>query len=189
MSLDLRPAFAGRSQELGTKPCVNTKTYTKPATPMSYGPSIEDLRVSIDRAEAEGIARADMVLRLNFRDASLIKRSPSVSVDEVSFEGGDMRFVGVRIVVGQVASAACGARRARSSAPRTPGQEDQGQVDQAYSHRPRRRWRLSRPLRPPPLLKRLLTRKKKLRWRLRNLQRFKSPRRVRPGPRPSTGSG
>ena len=81
---------------------MNAKTYIKPATPMSYGPSIEDLRVSIDRAEAEGIARADMVLRLNFRDASLIKRSPSVGVDEVSFEGGEMRFLGVRIVVGQV---------------------------------------------------------------------------------------
>jgi hypothetical protein len=81
---------------------MNTKTYAKQTQPMSYGPTIEDMRVLIERAEADGVERADMLLRLTFRDASLIKRSPSVGVDEVSFEGGDMRFLGVRISVGPV---------------------------------------------------------------------------------------
>ena len=53
--------------------------------------------------ESEGIPRQDMLLRLTFRDASLIKRSPSVGVDEVSFADGYMRFLGVKIVVGPVA--------------------------------------------------------------------------------------
>jgi len=81
---------------------MNTKTYAKQTQPMSYGPTIDDMRVLIEKAEAEGVARADMLLRLTFRDASLIKRSPSVGIDEVSFEGGDMRFLGVRITVGPV---------------------------------------------------------------------------------------
>ncbi len=81
---------------------MNAK-HSKQTQPMSHGPSIDDLRVAIDRAEAEGIARPDMLLRLTFRDASLIKRSPSVGVDEVSFADGHMRFLGVKIVVGPVA--------------------------------------------------------------------------------------
>ncbi len=77
---------------------------TSPAQPMmSYGPTIEDLRTAIVRAEDEGVVRGDMLLRLTFRDASLIKRSPAVSVDEVSFANGEMRFLGVRIVAGPVA--------------------------------------------------------------------------------------
>jgi len=81
---------------------MNAKFNARQTQPMSYGPTIDDLRVSIAKAEADGVERADMVLRLTFRDVSLIKRSPSVGVDEVSFEHGEMRFLGVRIATGPV---------------------------------------------------------------------------------------
>lgn len=74
--------------------------------PMSYGPTIDDLRAAIRRGEDDGVQPADMLLRLTLRDVSLIKRSPSVGVDEVSFAGGDMRFLGVRIVQGPYAISA-----------------------------------------------------------------------------------
>ena len=83
---------------------MNARNSYQPTPPrMSYGPTIEDLRVAIVKAEAEGIERSDMLLRLTFRDASLIKRSPSVGIDEVSFADGDMRFLGVKIITGPIA--------------------------------------------------------------------------------------
>jgi hypothetical protein len=66
-------------------------------------PSIADLRAAIDRAEADGVDRGDMVLRLTLRDESTIKRSPTVALDEVSFADGQMRFLGVKVVAGAVA--------------------------------------------------------------------------------------
>ena len=81
---------------------MTSKSSTKQTQPMSRGPTIEDLRIAIDRAAGEGVERADMLLRLTFRDASLIKRSPNVRIDEVSFADGEMRFLGVRAVVGPV---------------------------------------------------------------------------------------
>lgn len=63
------------------------------------GPDIAEIRSAIDRAETQGIARGDMLLHLTFRDEALIKRSRAVGVDEVSFVDGQMRFVGVKVVV------------------------------------------------------------------------------------------
>ena len=48
------------------------------------------------------MSRDTMLLRLTFRDESLIKRSPEVGLDEVSFIDGEMRFVGVRVKVGNI---------------------------------------------------------------------------------------
>jgi hypothetical protein len=62
-------------------------------------PDIADLRSAIDKAETQGIDRGDMLLHLTLRDESVIKRSRSVGVDEISFADGEMRFIGVRVVV------------------------------------------------------------------------------------------
>jgi hypothetical protein len=70
---------------------------TQPAAPRA--PDIADLRSAIDKAETQGIDRGDMLLHLTLRDESVIKRSRSVGIDEISFEGGEMRFVGVKVVV------------------------------------------------------------------------------------------
>jgi hypothetical protein len=78
----------------------------KTQTQAPRAPDIADLRSAIDKAETEGIARGDMLLHLTFRDEAMLKRSRSVGVDEVSFADGEMRFVGVRVVVsaGAIAS-------------------------------------------------------------------------------------
>ena len=73
------------------------------APPGARAPTIAELRSAIDRAEAGGVDRHDMILRLTLRDESTIKRSPSVSLEEVSFAGGEMRFMGVKVVAGAVA--------------------------------------------------------------------------------------
>jgi hypothetical protein len=66
-------------------------------------PGISDLRQLIQKAEEAGGDRDSMILHLTFRDASLIKRSREVGVDEIRFADGEMRFLGVRVVVGDVA--------------------------------------------------------------------------------------
>jgi hypothetical protein len=71
-----------------------TQTATAPRAP-----DIADLRSAIDKAETQGIERGDMLLHLTLRDESVIKRSRSVGIDEISFADGQMRFVGVRVVV------------------------------------------------------------------------------------------
>ena len=47
-----------------------------------------------------------MTLRLTLTDASQIKRDPSVPVDDISFIDGEMRFLGVKVVQGSVATSA-----------------------------------------------------------------------------------
>ena len=74
------------------------KTQTATAT-APRAPDIADLRSAIDKAETQGIDRDDMLLHLTLRDESVIKRSRSVGIDEISFADGQMRFVGVRVVV------------------------------------------------------------------------------------------
>lgn len=65
-------------------------------------PGIGDLRQLIQKAEEAGGDRDAMTLHLTFRDASLIKRSREVGVDEIRFADGVMHFLGVRVVVGDV---------------------------------------------------------------------------------------
>lgn len=60
-------------------------------------------REQIEAAVAEGVAPDDMVLRLTLRDTSLLSRDPAVAVTDISYAGGVMRFLGVRIEKGGVA--------------------------------------------------------------------------------------
>jgi hypothetical protein len=62
-----------------------------------------EFREAIERAEADGGVRADMVLRLTLRDAADLKRDRSVSVEDISFTGGVMRYIGVEVAPGGVA--------------------------------------------------------------------------------------
>ena len=63
----------------------------------------EEFRQAIEKAEADGALRADMVLRLTLRDAADLKRDRSVAVADISFAGGEMRFMGVLVTPGGVA--------------------------------------------------------------------------------------
>jgi hypothetical protein len=59
-------------------------------------------RSEIEKAEADGIARADMMLRLTLRDVHQLKRDPALAVADISFAEGVMRFLGVKIEQGGV---------------------------------------------------------------------------------------
>jgi hypothetical protein len=71
-------------------------------TPVKIRNPVEDIRAVIAEAEARGVKRKNMLLRLTHRDASVLKRSPAVADAEVSFEGGGMSFLGIAVEVGNV---------------------------------------------------------------------------------------
>jgi hypothetical protein len=59
-------------------------------------------RGQIEAAVAEGVSREDMTLRLTLRDTHLMSRDPATPVADISYAGGEMRFLGVRVVKGGV---------------------------------------------------------------------------------------
>ncbi|MGZ3274382.1 MAG: hypothetical protein ACXU82_07105 [Caulobacteraceae bacterium] len=59
-------------------------------------------KTEIESAAAEGIDPDDMALHLTLGDAELLKRDRTVPISDISFAGGTMRFLGVRVVKGNV---------------------------------------------------------------------------------------
>lgn len=59
---------------------------------------VAKLRAAIELAEAEGVAKDAMVLRLTLRDESDLKRDRSIPVEEIRFADGQMTFLGVKVV-------------------------------------------------------------------------------------------
>ena len=59
-------------------------------------------RTQIEAALADGVAAEDMTLRLTLRDTSLLTRDPNTPTADISYAGGEMRFLGVRIETGGV---------------------------------------------------------------------------------------
>jgi len=63
-------------------------------------------RAQIEKAEAEGCARGDMILKLTLGDASLLKRDSDVAVSDIGFADGTMTYLGVAIQEGGVTQSA-----------------------------------------------------------------------------------
>lgn len=61
-------------------------------------------RTKIEKAEAAGVARDDMILRLTLSDVSRLRRDRNLAVTDISFVDGVMRFLGVRVDEGGVAA-------------------------------------------------------------------------------------
>ena len=59
-------------------------------------------RDQIERAEAKGAARGDMLLRLTLSDVSQLKRDPNLALEDISFSEGVMRFLGVKVAQGGI---------------------------------------------------------------------------------------
>ena len=59
-------------------------------------------RSEIEKAEAGGVARTDMTLELTLSDASELKRDRGLPVADISFAGGVMTYLGVKVVQGGV---------------------------------------------------------------------------------------
>ena len=65
-------------------------------------PPAVHFRGEIEKAEAAGLAREDMTLRLTLTDVSKLKRDASLAVADISFSGGAMWFLGVKVEAGGV---------------------------------------------------------------------------------------
>jgi hypothetical protein len=61
-------------------------------------------RGQIEAAVADGVLPDAMILRLTLRDATLMSRDRDTPVADISYAGGVMRFLGVRVEKGGVAS-------------------------------------------------------------------------------------
>jgi hypothetical protein len=59
-------------------------------------------RDQIEAAVAEGVAPADMTLKLTLGDTHKLKRDPKVALADISFAGGVMRYLGVKVEQGGV---------------------------------------------------------------------------------------
>jgi hypothetical protein len=85
-------------QETPMPPKVPIATPPRPRAP--------EFRTAILEACAEGCRVEDLVLHLTLRDAAMLKRDPTVSVDEIAFGADGMQFLGVKVVSGGVAESA-----------------------------------------------------------------------------------
>lgn len=76
----------------------------KPPPPSRLESPDRRFRGQIEAAIAEGVAPEVMVLRLTLRDVTLMSRDHATPVADISYSGGVMRFLGVRVEKGGVAS-------------------------------------------------------------------------------------
>ena len=72
-----------------------------PAAPSRISPANQFLR-EIEKAEAEGVTRANMTLQLTLSDAQKLKRDAGLAITDISFSEGVMTFLGVKVEQGGV---------------------------------------------------------------------------------------
>ena len=73
------------------------------SVPARRGPPARVFRTQIEAAEADGVDRNDMTLRLTLSDVTALKRDRDLPVADISFAGGVMRYLGVKIEQGGIA--------------------------------------------------------------------------------------
>jgi hypothetical protein len=66
------------------------------------GSAAEEARLAIEQAEADGVKRAAMTLRMTLRDVSELKRDPKVAMADISYGPDGMRYLGVAVDQGGV---------------------------------------------------------------------------------------
>lgn len=59
-------------------------------------------RTEIQHAASEGVVLDELALHLTLGDVELLKRDRSLPVADISFTGGTMRYLGVKVVKGDV---------------------------------------------------------------------------------------
>ena len=74
---------------------MSTANAPKPAR--RRGTAAEEARLAIEQAEADGVARDAMTLRMTLRDASELKRDPKVPMADISYGPDGMRYLGVAV--------------------------------------------------------------------------------------------
>ena len=81
---------------------MQLKSMSRQPTPARRGPPAGVFRSQIEAAEAEGVDKDDMTLRLTLRDATALKRDRDLPLADISFTGGVMRYLGVKVEQGGV---------------------------------------------------------------------------------------
>jgi hypothetical protein len=66
------------------------------------GSAAEEARLAIDEAEADGVSRDAMTLRMTLRDVSELKRDSKVPMADISYGPDGMRYLGVAVDQGGV---------------------------------------------------------------------------------------
>jgi hypothetical protein len=66
------------------------------------GSSAEEARLLIEAADADGVKRAAMTLRMTLRDVSELKRDPKVPMADISYGPDGMKYLGVAVDQGGV---------------------------------------------------------------------------------------
>ena len=81
---------------------MSPTSHTKPTR--RRGSSAEEARLVIEQADADGVKRKVMTLRMTLRDASELKRDPKVPMADISYRDGEMTYLGVAVEQGGVTS-------------------------------------------------------------------------------------
>ena len=81
---------------------MSPTSHTKPTR--RRGSSAEEARLVIEQADADGVKRKVMTLRMTLRDASELKRDPKVPMADISYRDGEMTYLGVAVDQGGVTS-------------------------------------------------------------------------------------
>ena len=55
-------------------------------------------KTEIERAASQGVDRDDLTLHLTLRDIDQLKRDRSLPIADISFAGGTMKYLGVKIL-------------------------------------------------------------------------------------------
>lgn len=71
--------------------------------PARRKPAGQHFRSEIEAAEAAGVGRNAMTLRLTLGDVSALKRDRTLALEDISFTDGVMRYLGVKVEQGGVA--------------------------------------------------------------------------------------
>jgi hypothetical protein len=76
----------------------------KPVQAGTARPSVAvRFRAEIERAAMQGVALEDMTLHLTLGDVAQLKRDRAIPLADISFAGGTMTYLGVRILKGDAA--------------------------------------------------------------------------------------
>ena len=77
------------------------KSTERPSAQPPQPPS-ERFRLEIEKAVLAGADPDGLLLQLTLGDVSRLKRDHSIPIADISFTGGEMRYLGVKVAVGHV---------------------------------------------------------------------------------------
>jgi|HubBroStandDraft_1064217.scaffolds.fasta_scaffold57508_3 hypothetical protein len=78
----------------------------RPTPPDPPPAPAKKFRAAIEQARQDGVDDSALLLRLTLGDLSRLKRDREIASDEISFTGGEMRYLGVKVVGGDVTTSA-----------------------------------------------------------------------------------